>query len=136
MPAHAERAGERTANQKNLANAVGFFRPMGFYGQMEANDDDIRLARWLAGEMSESELAELQASGDLEILQRIVDQTGRWNLPPVKSTFEDLKNRTGLNINRFEIGKINFLNDTAQIFIYYFEDEQKGHYKDEGISSS
>lgn len=37
----------------------------------------------------------------------------------------DLEERTGLNINRFEIGKINFLNDTAQIRIYYFAEEQE-----------
>ena len=33
---------------------------------------------------------------------------------------EDLKNRTGLEINRVEIGKINFLRDTAEVRIYYF----------------
>lgn len=48
----------------------------------------------------------------------------------------DLENRTGLTITRFEIGKINFLNDTAQVFIYYNEDEQKGNYRDEGISNT
>lgn len=32
---------------------------------------------------------------------------------------EDLKSRTGLDINRIEIGKINFLRDTAEIKIYY-----------------
>ncbi|MBL4648674.1 MAG: DUF4956 domain-containing protein [Aureispira sp.] len=37
----------------------------------------------------------------------------------------DLEERTGLKINRMEIGKINFLNDTAQIRIYYFADEQE-----------
>lgn len=37
---------------------------------------------------------------------------------------EDLEERTGLKINRVEIGKINFLNDTAQIRIYYFAEEQ------------
>jgi hypothetical protein len=36
----------------------------------------------------------------------------------------DLQNRTGLNINRFDIGKIDFLNDTALVRIYYFDDEQ------------
>lgn len=36
----------------------------------------------------------------------------------------DLEERTGLNINRVEIGKINFLNDTAQVRIYYFAEEQ------------
>ena len=33
---------------------------------------------------------------------------------------EDLKERTGLQINRAEIGKINFLRDTAEVKIYYF----------------
>lgn len=37
----------------------------------------------------------------------------------------DLEKRTGLQINRFQIGKINFLNDTAQIKIYYYADEQE-----------
>lgn len=33
---------------------------------------------------------------------------------------DDLKLRTGLNINRAEIGKINFLRDTAEVRIFYF----------------
>jgi hypothetical protein len=33
---------------------------------------------------------------------------------------QDLKERTGLTINRAEVGKINFLRDTAEIKIYYF----------------
>jgi hypothetical protein len=36
----------------------------------------------------------------------------------------DLEKRTGLSINRVEIGKIDFLNDTAQIRIFYFDDDQ------------
>jgi hypothetical protein len=31
----------------------------------------------------------------------------------------DLKNRTGLNITRVKIEKINFLKDTANIIVYY-----------------
>ncbi len=34
----------------------------------------------------------------------------------------DIENRTGIKINRLEIGKIDFLRDTANIRIYYFED--------------
>jgi hypothetical protein len=34
---------------------------------------------------------------------------------------EDLKTRTGLNIHRVSIGKIDFLKDTALIKIYYYE---------------
>ncbi|MDC0099000.1 DUF4956 domain-containing protein [Crocinitomicaceae bacterium] len=43
--------------------------------------------------------------------------------------YQELKNnleeRTGLKINRVEVGKINFLDDTAQIRIYYFADAQE-----------
>ena len=34
----------------------------------------------------------------------------------------DLEKRTGLSINRVEVGKIDFLNDTALIRIYYFDE--------------
>lgn len=37
---------------------------------------------------------------------------------------KDLEDRTGLNINRFEIGRINFLRDTARIKVYYDENHQ------------
>lgn len=36
----------------------------------------------------------------------------------------DLKLRTGLEINRFDVGKINFLDDTALVRIYYYGDAQ------------
>ena len=35
----------------------------------------------------------------------------------------DLKERTGLNVTRVEIRKIDFLRDTAQLRIFFFEDE-------------
>ncbi len=34
---------------------------------------------------------------------------------------EDLKNRTGLNIHRIVIGKIDFLRDSARIKVYYYD---------------
>ncbi|HLO58324.1 MAG TPA: DUF4956 domain-containing protein [Bacteroidales bacterium] len=34
---------------------------------------------------------------------------------------KDLEERTGLKINRIDIGKIDFLRDTARIIIYYYE---------------
>ena len=40
-----------------------------------------------------------------------------------KELIADLFNRTGLDINRVEIRRIDFLNDTAQIRIFYFENE-------------
>lgn len=36
----------------------------------------------------------------------------------------DLEKRTGLQINRVEVGKIDFLNDTAQVRIYYYDSDQ------------
>ena len=35
---------------------------------------------------------------------------------------EDIKKRTGINVDRISISKIDFLRDSAQIKIYYFED--------------
>jgi hypothetical protein len=37
---------------------------------------------------------------------------------------KDLEAKTGLLINRFEIGKIDYLNDTCLIRIYYYADDQ------------
>ena len=48
----------------------------------------------------------------------------------------DLENRTGLSISRIQIGKIDFLKDTAQVFVYYYESEQATHFQDEGISNT
>jgi len=36
---------------------------------------------------------------------------------------EDLKERTGLDIHRVEIGKVDFLKDTANIKIFYYEQD-------------
>ena len=46
----------------------------------------------------------------------------------------DLEERTGLKINRFEIGKIDFLKDVAEVRIFYFDDEQ--HISDYNSSTS
>ena len=48
---------------------------------------------------------------------------------------EDLKTRTGLDIHRVQVGKIDFLRDTAQVYVYYYESDQTDHFKDEGISN-
>jgi hypothetical protein len=38
--------------------------------------------------------------------------------------FEDLHARLGVKVSRVEIGKIDLLKDTAELRVYYFEDEQ------------
>jgi hypothetical protein len=43
----------------------------------------------------------------------------------------DLEERTGLKINRIEIGRIDYLRDTARIIIYYFEDNNRINMADE-----
>jgi hypothetical protein len=34
---------------------------------------------------------------------------------------KDLEERTGLKINRIDIGRIDFLRDTARLIVYYYE---------------
>ena len=36
----------------------------------------------------------------------------------------DLELRTGLKINRFDVGKIDFLRDVAQVMIFYYDSDQ------------
>jgi hypothetical protein len=46
----------------------------------------------------------------------------------------DLEVRTGLKINRVEIGRIDYLRDTARIIIYYFEGDNRINMADESDS--
>lgn len=48
---------------------------------------------------------------------------------------EDLKLRTGLPINRVEIGRVNFLRDTVRLLIYYQEERDDNVIKDVEIGS-
>ena len=43
----------------------------------------------------------------------------------------DLEKRTGLKINRVEVGRIDFLKDTARLSVYYFSDENRVNLTDE-----
>jgi hypothetical protein len=43
---------------------------------------------------------------------------------------KDLEERTGIKINRVEIGRIDFLRDTALLKIYFYEDDQLSHYEE------
>ncbi len=44
---------------------------------------------------------------------------------------DDLEDRTGLKINRAEVGRINFLRDSARVRIYYYADENVVSYDDD-----
>ncbi|MBL0128091.1 MAG: DUF4956 domain-containing protein [Flavobacteriales bacterium] len=41
-----------------------------------------------------------------------------------KQLYEDLHNRLGVTVSRIEIGKIDLLRDTAQLRVFYYDDEQ------------
>ena len=47
---------------------------------------------------------------------------------------DDLKQRTGLPIHRVQVGKIDFLRDTAQVIIYYYEEGESSSY--EGVEQN
>lgn len=48
-----------------------------------------------------------------------------------KELILDLEERTGLKINRVEIGRIDYLRDSARVFIYYFESENMPNFADD-----
>lgn len=57
--------------------------------------------------------------------------------PEVRQTLiEDLEERTGLKINRVEVGKIDFLRDVARLNVYYFEDENLADDEDSFFNDS
>ena len=43
----------------------------------------------------------------------------------------DLRERTGLDINRVQIGRIDFLRDTVKIIIFYYEEDPSNSFNDE-----
>jgi len=45
---------------------------------------------------------------------------------------EDLKERTGLDIHRVEIGSVDFLRDIVKIRIFFYTPDKGGHIADEG----
>ena len=47
-----------------------------------------------------------------------------------KQLLEDLKERTGLNIHRVQIGKIDFLRDTVRIIIFYHEENPEDSFNE------
>lgn len=51
-----------------------------------------------------------------------------------KELIADLEQRTGIKISRVEIGKIDFLRDTARLNVYYFQSDQINIADNESIS--
>jgi len=41
-----------------------------------------------------------------------------------EALIEDIQERTGINVTRIEVGKVDFLRDTANVTIFYYEDDQ------------
>jgi len=47
----------------------------------------------------------------------------------------DLEERTGLQINRVEIGRVDYLRDSVRVYIYYFESEKWGSLGDDNYAA-
>ena len=45
---------------------------------------------------------------------------------------EDLRELTGLKITTFEIGRVDFLRDIANVRIFYYEDQDSHSYEENG----
>ena len=43
----------------------------------------------------------------------------------------DLEERTGLKINRVEVGRVDYLRDSARLYIYFFEQDAWSNYTDD-----
>lgn len=48
----------------------------------------------------------------------------------------DIEERTGLKVNRIEVGSVNFLRDTANVKVYYFASENRVNAADEDNSDT
>lgn len=48
---------------------------------------------------------------------------------------QDIEARTGLKINKLEIGRINFLRDTARVKIYYYEEDAEAAFHTDDYAS-
>jgi hypothetical protein len=48
----------------------------------------------------------------------------------------DLRERTGLDINRIQIGRIDFLRDTVKVVIFYHEDDPSNSLNETYVSNS
>jgi len=69
--------------------------------------------------------------------KKIIEYEKIENVKPEKEAelIADLRARTGLDITRVEIGKIDFLRDTARIRIFFNIDEPGKNFEDEGYQS-
>ncbi len=52
-----------------------------------------------------------------------------------KQLIADIEERTGIKISRIEIGKINFLKDTARVKVFYYETDQTNYFDDDEYST-
>lgn len=48
----------------------------------------------------------------------------------------DIQKRTGLKVNRIEVGSVNFLRDSANVMVYYFASENRVNQADEDNSDN
>ena len=85
--------------------------------------------------MSQVELRHLKTLVALRDTGSLVEAADRVFLTQsaLSHQIKDLETRTGIKINRVEIGRINFLNDTARVRIYYFNEDNASYERDNTI---
>ena len=66
-----------------------------------------------------------KVEGQIRVLKLLVESNYKVKLQIDHCIFPWLVECAGFCINRFEIGKIDFLNDTAQVRIFYYAEEQE-----------
>ena len=70
--------------------------------------------------------------GNLLLKQEIIKNVQYDNIEMIKpehhaELIADLKKRTGLNIHKVSIGRVDYLRDTATVKIYYYEEKSKNN---------
>jgi len=65
--------------------------------------------------------------------RKVIDYDKIENIKPENHAelLRDLEDRTGLKINRIEVGKIDFLRDSARIYIHYYESHNEVNLADD-----
>ncbi len=58
----------------------------------------------------------LKQEGSVKLIYERIENI---HIDSEEALMEDLRNRTGINIKRYEIGKIDFLRDIAEITLFF-----------------
>ncbi len=87
---------------------------------MAENEEHIIFSKWVNNDLSAEELAKLEESGDLQILEQIMQESSEWTLPPSQLTYEKIKEQRknlSKNSNVFSIQRAWWMAAAAVLLI-------------------